>query len=309
MTTFSAPAKIILYGEHAVVYGQPALAAPVESLRAFAEVHPQRSGSGLRLLAVDTGHDLPVDLAAEVDDALVEMAQRTLRFLGAAPPSAVVEVYSKIPLASGLGSGAAVSAALGRALAWACGVELAPIDLNALVYEVERRHHGTPSGIDNTVIVYDQPILFRSREDFTPLALGAPLTILIGDTGIRAPTRESVGDVRRLLERDRDMTLSTIEAIGAVVEQACVALSNGDLEMAGILMQKNHALLRQLTVSSPELDRLVDTALEAGALGAKLSGGGRGGNMIALVTPRMWETVADRLRGAGAVHVWKTTVA
>lgn len=308
MSIYSAPAKIILYGEHAVVYGKPAIAVPVPLLRAFAVTRSAEPGQGLIIRAIDTGHELPVDLAAEVDNPLVEMAQRVLRHLNATPPDAIIELRSDIPVASGLGSGAAISAALARAITACCGCTLTNEDLNMLVYAAEQRYHGTPSGIDNTVIVYEMPILFRSRSDFEPFHARTPLHFLIGDTGVRAPTRESVGDVRKLYEQDKQTIQKKLDAIGAHVEAARQALETGDLSAAGRLMVENHRLLRDLTVSSPELDRLVQAALAVGAIGAKMSGGGRGGNMIALVMPETEAQVRQALETAGAVRVWAAEV-
>jgi len=308
MSIYSAPAKIILYGEHAVVYGRPAIATPIPDLRAFAVTRVGEVGQGLIIRAVDSGHELSVDLAAEVDDALVEMAQRVLRHLNAEPPDVVIELRSDIPIASGLGSGAAISTALARALAACCGHTLTREELNGLVYALERRHHGTPSGIDNTVVVYETPILFRSREDFEPFRARRPMHILIGDTGIRAPTKESVGDVRLLYMQDQEGMERKLNAIGLCVDSARRALESGDLVTAGRLMAENHMLLRELTVSSAELDQLVEAALTAGALGAKMSGGGRGGNMIALVTPETADGVRRALIDAGAVRLWATEV-
>ncbi|MCC6613504.1 MAG: mevalonate kinase [Anaerolineae bacterium] len=308
MSIYSAPAKIILYGEHAVVYGTAAIAAPIPDLRAFAITRSGEAGQGLVIRAIDSGHELSVDLAAEVDDALVEMAQRVLRHLNVEPPDALIELRSDIPIASGLGSGAAISTALARALAACCGQTLSREELNGLVYALERRHHGTPSGIDNTVVVYETPILFRNREDFEPFRARTPLRIVIGDTGIHAPTKESVGDVRRLYNADPQGIERKLRAIGVCVESARRALEIGDLVSAGHLMVENHMVLRELTVSSIELDRLVEAALGAGALGAKMSGGGRGGNMIALVTAETEEGVRAALEEAGAVRVWVTEV-
>src|SRR5215813_2345441 len=148
-----APAKIILFGEHAVVYGQPAIAVPFTTLYATADATNSPPGTGLTILAQDIGAVLHVEPDDETpDNALTYAAQLTLKRLGVRPPDMSIEVRSTIPVASGLGSGAAVSAALRT-----------PVDtdeLNGLVYEVEKMHHGTPSGIDNTVIVKNAPIYF-----------------------------------------------------------------------------------------------------------------------------------------------------
>ena len=305
MTAASAPAKTILVGEHAVVYGQPAIAIPVADLRAFAEVTP--GSGGLRITAADL--DLPVNLDSEqVDHALALTARLVLKTLNASPPDVTINIRSDIPISSGLGSGAAVSTALARAL---CGVlqrQLDAADLNALIYEVEKIHHGTPSGIDNTVIVYERPVYFIRDQPLETLNIGTPFTLLIGDTGKGASTRAAVAGVRQLYERDPQGVQPLLDQIGALVRQARAAVESGDATALGGLMRRNHDLLRDLTVSSPELDALVSAATNAGALGAKLSGGGRGGNMIALVTPETREPVAAALLAAGAVHVYTTEV-
>jgi mevalonate kinase len=303
---YSAPAKIILFGEHAVVYGQPAIAVPVSSLRATATFE---AGDGLRIVAANLGQVLPIDIDAEiVDDALTLTAKLVLRTLGLPAPNITITLDSQIPMASGLGSGAAVSAALARALSAAVNQPFSDDALNAVVYEVEKMYHGTPSGIDNTVIVYEQPVYFVRQQPIERLVIGAPFTLLVADTGKTALTRVAVGDVRKLYEADNNKIQPVLDSIGTLVKEARRALENGDIPALGPLMRQNHACLQQLTVSSPELDILVDEAMNAGALGAKLSGGGRGGNMIALVTPEIQEAVENALKNAGAVRVFSTTV-
>jgi mevalonate kinase len=231
-------------------------------------------------------------------------AQLTLKALGVSPPDLTVEVRSTIPIGSGFGSGAAVTAALIRALSAALGTLLEGERLNALVFEVEKMHHGTPSGIDNTVIVTNRPVYFVRDQPLELFKVGREMHLLVANSGISALTREAVGDVRKLVERDPDTYGNYIQQIGAVVRQARLAIEAGDWETTGQQMTQNHDLLRRLTVSSDLLDKLVQTAQEAGALGAKLSGGGRGGNLIALVEPGAAEKVSAALRKAGAVKVW-----
>jgi mevalonate kinase len=305
MITTSAPAKAILLGEHAVVYGQPAIAVPISDLRAYAAVQP--NDSGLRIASGDL--DIPVDVDAEtVDHALALTARLVLKALDATPPNVTVSIRSDIPIASGLGSGAAVSTALARALCAAVGQSLDDASLNHLIYEVEKIHHGTPSGIDNTVIVYERPVYFVRHQPIKTLTIGAPFTLLIADTGKSASTREAVAGVREFYEREKEYVQALLNAIGTSVVKACESIERGDLAKLGYHMGFNHTLLGRLTVSSPELDALVEAAQNAGALGAKLSGGGRGGNMIALVTHETHEKVEAALYQAGAVRVYTTEV-
>lgn len=302
----TAPAKVILFGEHAVVYGQPAIAVPVMDIRAQASITP---GERFSIIALDTGQSLTLEhLTQMVDDALAKMASLTLAWLQTPPPPFTITLSSEIPAASGLGSGAAVSACLGRAIALACGRELASADLNTLVYEVERIYHGTPSGIDNTVIVYEQPVYFVRDQPIIRLNITRPLHLVIADTGKAALTKDSVSDVRRLYNAERAATEQLIGQIGDITRRARPFLEDGDAAVLGHLMDENHTLLQKLTVSSPELDKLVSAARAAGALGAKLSGGGRGGNMIALVDNTQAQVVQDALRAAGAVRVLTTSV-
>lgn len=306
----SASAKIILFGEHAVVYGQPAIAVPVSSLRATAEITPNPDGApGLRIIAADLDKALTITLdAGFLDNTLAAAARRTLDILSAAPPDVTITLRSQIPMASGLGSGAAVTTALIRAISIATSRSLDSSALNEIVYEIEKSYHGTPSGIDNTVVVYEQPVYFVRGRPIETLKIGAPFRLLIGDTGQGALTKVAVGDVRRLYESAPERIQPLLTAIGGLVQRARGVIENGDSAALGNLMLENHALLQQLTVSSPELDRLVDAAVDAGALGAKLSGGGRGGNMIALVNTETANSVRERLLSAGAAHVFDTTV-
>jgi mevalonate kinase len=307
--THTAPAKIILFGEHAVVYGQPAIAVPFNTLHATAEATPALSGSGLTIVAHDLNQTLQVGaLAEKLDHALVYAAHLTLTALNQPVPDLTLDLRSTIPFASGFGSGAATAAALIRALSHALGQPLDGEALNALVYEVEKMHHGTPSGIDNTVIVMNAPVYFVRGQAPQPFNVAKPLTFVIANTGVAASTKETVGAVRDLVDRDPQVYRTLIDQIGQVVQEAKTHLEKGYLLGIGHLMNLNHNCLRSLTVSSPLLERLIKAAHDAGALGAKLSGGGRGGNLIALVDPPDAEQVAAALRGAGAAQTWTMTV-
>jgi mevalonate kinase len=164
-----------------------------------------------------------------------------------------------------------------------------------MAYEIEKIHHGTPSGIDNTVITYAKPVFFIKGQPMKLFKAGKPFTIVIGDTRIRALTKEAVGDVRKLWEADKARWEKVFDEIGEIARKARQRIKDGEWEALGELMNHNHQYLQELSVSSPELDQMVEAARKAGALGAKLSGGGRGGNMIALVKPERAEFVAKAL--------------
>ena len=304
---FSAPAKIILLGEHAVVYDQPAIAVALLNLRATATVesNPPLS-TGLRIIAEDL--DQIIELMQQGDDSLTFITTLILDRLGIQAPQVTIRLRSQIPMASGLGSGAAIATVLTRALCTAAQYPLNIQELNSIVYEIEKYHHGTPSGIDNTVVVYEQPVYFCRGNPIERLSIAQPFRIIVADTGQRALTKVAVGDVRHLFENDPGSIQDVIEQIGKVVRQARHHIEDGNINQLGELMNINHQLLKQLTVSSRELDDLVDAAIKAGALGAKLSGGGRGGNMIALVTDDTREVVKTALIRTGAARVFETHI-
>lgn len=309
--TAYAPGKIILFGEHAVVYGQPAIAAPVMAVQVTAEAAPG-VGLSIHLPALDTVIDVP-DLAEPLDtplyDAVVYPVQLALRARHVTTlPDLALTVRSTIPVASGLGSGAALAAAIIRAVCAALDAPISDETLNPLVYEVEKRHHGTPSGIDNTVIVYQRPVYFVRGHPVEQLSVAQPVLLLVADSGLSSLTRLAVGDVRARHEADPARFDPVLARIGAIARDARHALETGARERLGALMDANHALLRELTVSSEALDCLCAAARDAGALGAKLSGGGRGGNVIALADEAHAGAVAESLRDAGAVSVLRTTI-
>lgn len=311
MIQVTAPAKIILLGEHAVVYGQPAIAIPVLRLRAVATAHKAVPGSGLQIVASDLGSSLKIATGtgeALSDNPIHVIASKALNVLGIEPPDLTITVQSDIPVASGLGSGAAISTVIARALALALETTFDNSVINDLVYEVEKFHHGTPSGIDNTVIVYERPVYFVPGRDIDFFSVKGSFHFLIADTGVGALTRVAVGDVKKLYQQRPEHYQPIFEAIGNLVAKAQAALETGDYLQLGSLINQNHAYLQELTVSSLELDRLVEAARKAGAFGAKLSGGGRGGNMIALVAKELLPIVRSALLDAGAVRVFETVL-
>jgi len=308
MATASAPGKIILFGEHAVVYGRPALAVPVTQVHADVEVS-DGSRAGIWIHAPDIA--LHAELNSLPPDHAVGAAVRSVfAALGVSPfPSLEIRITSTIPVASGLGSGAAVTVAILRALSSMIHSPLSNGEINSLAYEIEKLHHGTPSGIDNTVVAYARPVYFVRGQPIEPFKVGAPFTLVIADTGISAPTKESVGDVRKLWEADKPKWEKVFDQIGEISEAARTAIERGKTDELGPLMDSNHALLQTLTVSSPELDHLTEIARKSGADGAKLSGGGRGGNLIALVEKYNAAHIAESLLSAGAKRTIITEIA
>ena len=306
-----APSKAILLGEHAVVYGQPALAVPISSIRAHAEI--ASVNPGIRVHALDMARTVELDSPPRDpgDLALYTAVHVALQALGIDPASAAMDIaiHSDIPIASGMGSGAAIATAIIRAIyAWH-GQAIEADAVSAMVYESETVLHGKPSGIDNTVIAHEKPILFSRSEGLRPITIALPLSLLVAYTGIPSRTRDAVLDVQHAWQNRRKEYDAYFEAIGTLVLEALTCLRRGDRVTLGQLMLENHHLLQKLDVSCPTLDALVQAAMNAGALGAKMSGGGRGGIMIVLAWPDDVAGISQALAQAGAQQVFRTTVA
>lgn len=304
----SAPGKVILFGEHAVVYGRPAIAVPVMQVKAKAivianprgnpgEVRIQAPGIGLESFLTDLDSAQP--LAATILGVASTLKVKRL-------PACTIKITSTIPMAAGMGSGAAVSVALIRALSAFLGHPLLDESVSALAFEVEKIYHGTPSGIDNTVVTYAKPVYFLRGQPINTLNVGSSFSIVIGDTGVASPTARVVGAMQKAWLANQTQYESYFDSVRAIVESAREAVENGEVELLGTLMDANHDVLCKMGVSSVELETLVNAARMAGAWGAKLSGGGWGGNMIALAPPARVEELTKTLQAAGAV---KTLVA
>jgi mevalonate kinase len=312
MTTASAPGKIILFGEHAVVYGRAAIAVPLSQVRAAALV--EDGATGVRLCAPDLGRERWLHEAGAEDPF-----GRAVRVLAQAAglerlPPLTITVRSSIPIAGGLGSGAAMAAAIIRALALHLGLQTLASDeqVSRLTYEVERLLHGTPSGIDNTVVAFERPVYFVRRppeNQIEPLRVGRRLHFVVADTGRASITREVVEDVRRRWEADAVRFEAIFDRCGQIAQEARSVIEIGDEPRLGALMSANQRCLEEMSVSSAELDDLVAAAIAAGALGAKLSGAGRGGNMIALAHADQIGELEMALHRAGARAVLQTTLA
>ncbi len=303
-----APGKIILFGEHAVVYGQPAIAIPVTRVNATARVIPnfQAKPGFIKIEAPDI--DLDSDLSTmDPDHPLAAAVIKTLEVLNFVQiPAFTLQISSTIPIAAGMGSSAAISVAVIRAVSNFLGKALPDAKVSSLAYEIEKIQHGAPSGIDNHVIAYKLPVFFIKGQPVEFLSISHSTQWVIADSGESTPTRDTVQAVCALYTEKSEYYNAIFQSIGALVHQAKHALMSGHLNELGSLLNQNQALLARLTVSSPRLDALVEAACNAGALGAKLSGSGRGGNIISLVQPSQANNVTAALEKAGAVRIITT---
>ncbi len=295
-----APGKTILFGEHAVVYGEPGIAIPlwnVQTTASFQPLEKNKKAQGFWIISSSAGLDESFsDLS---DDLPLKKLIVNLLEVFQIPvlPQKAFRIESTIPIASGLGSGAACSVAVTRAFAAEYGKQPDDSEVSAIAFEIEKYYHGSPSGLDNTTISHGKPVYFRKGIGFELLQLPLPLNLVIADTGIKSITSEVVGDIRT----HSDQLKPFIHTIGKISNKARISLETGDIRETGALMNENQQLLQKMSVSCQELDKLIGIALENGAIGAKLTGAGRGGNIIALAEDTIsTKKIKTALENAGA---------
>ncbi|MFO0758228.1 MAG: mevalonate kinase [Byssovorax sp.] len=275
----SACGKVILLGEHAVVHGSPALAAGIDrGARAEVTRRPDGSPSLLHL-----GHDaIPADPTSS--DARAR-AFAALLAEGAPVPPIEANASSDLPQGGGLGSSSALGVAIARAVEALLDPSATPPSSAVLARATawDKVFHGNPSGVDIAAAAHGGCLRFSRKEGIRPLRLRRPLDLCIGWSGSPSSTREMVENVARLLERKPDLVETAIGGVTSLVENAVLAVEAGDLRGLGKLMDLNQMILAGLMLSTEGIEALCAGARDAGALGAKLTGGGGGGSVIALV--------------------------
>lgn len=294
-------AKVILLGEHSVVYGHPAVALPLHDLRMRATAVPVPGPS--RLCSLD--YRGPIDRSGPRFACVARAFDKAREFSGRLGQSFEITTRSDFPHARGLGSSAAASGAVIRAVLDACRRDASADELFALTQMAERVAHGNPSGLDAAATSSSSPIRFQGGRMRPVSQRIAHAHLVIADSGVQGSTREAVSGLRRRYEQDAEGVGPLIDGLGALARTAITALHDGDAPALGEAMNRAHTVLAGLDLSLPVLDRLVGAARRAGALGAKLTGGGLGGCVIALTGS---EGAADRvrsaLRRAGAPAAW-----
>lgn len=303
----SAPAKIILFGEHFVVYGEPAIVLAIDKrARVSAKLRTDKriyvNSVDLGLSGFFTKELFQPEHGGEEARTKLEPIKVTLQKVLDLYKKEVgmnLKIESSIPVAAGLGSSAAVAAAVGVAASQLLNVKLSREEVFRIAYEAERLVHGTPSGIDPAISTYGGVHLFDKEKGVTSLSVEEDIPLVVGDTGIKRSTGKLVSMVRERRKKFPSIVNPIIKTGGKVALHAVKALETGDLNTVGELMNINHALLCSVGVSNESLDRLVYAAKKAGALGAKLTGAGGGGCMIALCLPETLETVSEAIEHAG----------
>ena len=289
--------KVILFGEHAAVYGSHVIAAPIP-IAIQAKVEDE--DDGVHLVIPRWGVEERLHFNVKHPHSIYDSLELMLNTFGLQEKNMRIEIYPHIPRAMGLGGSAALAVAIIRALSEHYKLNLSDEDVNKMAFQSEQIVHGTPSGIDNTMATYGKFILFKKGDPpmIKPLDVPKPIPLVIGITGVESLTAKMVTNVRNAWEKNKLMYDRIFTETNALAMRAVKAIKRYDLETLGDLMNINHGLLNALQVSSWELEELIEIARKSGALGAKLTGGGGGGAMIALC-PDNSEEVAEAMRRAG----------
>jgi mevalonate kinase len=292
-------AKAILFGEHSLDSGEPALAVPLRE--ALITLLVEDNEYGEILIRSSTG---------DFDDRIpVEITRTVLKELGLpADTGLTITGHTSIPVHAQLGSSAAFAVAITRAIALKFGLDLAPEQVNAAAFEAEKLTHASPSGLGNTVVTFERPVWFSRSGQFELLPVGQRFELCVAYTGEAVPAKEVAQSWAEAMQQQPELFQAAIRHLGELARQGKEALVTGNLEKLGQLLTSNHRLFQALGFSTPALDRLVEAALSAGAWGAKLTGEGRGGCVLCLPAPGKKHELLEALRAAGATSVFSTEI-
>jgi len=287
--------KVILFNEHFVVYGIPAIVSAID-YRTIARVEKSD------LIAVDI-EDRRKGSAGYSESKKAQQREAVNRILNAMnlKTGAKIVLEGDLPAFSGIGASAANSVAIARALSDEFKLDLSNERINEIAYEAEKAFAGTPSGIDNTAATYGGLIWFKKGDngnEVEPIKV-KPFELVLGNSGIVANTKKVIEGVRERKEKYKEKYDRIFGEAEKLAGKAKEALEKNDLKRVGDLMNENHRLLQQIEVSSETLDKMVEIARDNGAFGAKVTGGGVGGCMVALTPGEAQERVANALTNKG----------
>ncbi len=291
--------KIILTGEHSVVHGRHAVAAPI-TLRMGAKIHDY--DEGVHLMIPRWGVERTMEFGAEHRYSIYQSLEMILNELQLRDEAMAIEVFPEVPRAMGMGGSAALAVAIIRALDKYFKLDLTDEKVRELSFQSEDIIHGGASGIDNTVATYGNLILYKKGEppEIDMLHLPEDIPIVIGVSGVESMTSQMVERVRKLHEAQPEWVDKIFDSMNELSLASKEAIEEVDLPQLGMIMNMNHGYLNTLSVSSPEVEELIQIARNSGALGAKLTGGGGGGAMIALCdSEKLQKTIQQKMHEAG----------
>lgn len=300
----SAHAKMILLGEHSVVHGRTAIALPLPRLRVQAVVDRHEGGQYLETEEY-TG---PVSQASQRIRSLTEAVRAALVHFGKPDLGLSIRVRSGIPAGRGLGSSAAAAHAMIEAIRSLLHENLTEEERYELVQKAERIAHGSPSGLDARATREEQAISFRAGV-VSSIPVRATGVLVLADTGIRGSTKVAVDQVQAFIERQPERGEYLLNQLDGHAQEAIMDLAGDRMAELGHRMDRSQEVLTELGVSDDSIGELAFAARKAGALGAKLTGGGLGGCVVALTSDEeMAERVISAMEVAGAVSCWQVSL-
>ncbi|MBI4210840.1 MAG: mevalonate kinase [Candidatus Diapherotrites archaeon] len=295
--------KTILFGEHFVVYGLPAIASAISD-HTIATVEKAGPGTGITL--IDNRPEIRGYKETKKGEIAREIEALSKHFkLDERKSPLKITLSGGLECASGIGASAALASSIARAIGQHFSLNLTNEQVNEAAYAAETAGSGTPSGIDNTCSTYGCMLVFEKNmqggsNKIELLAVKKPLDIVLASTGITQETKGVVDEVRAQKENDPKKFDAIFSEYRKVLDEAVPALKNGDKRKVGALMDRNQELLRKINVSCPEIEKIIAIARSNGALGAKLTGTGRGGLVICLAENKAaQERIAKALEKAG----------
>jgi mevalonate kinase len=292
MVICSAPGKIFLFGEHAVVYGKRAIACAID-MRTYVEITPSFKGIHIHSVFKDD------------PDKNTYLKTAIKKFQTYADVSNInINVKSQIPVASGLGSSAAVTVATISALNAEYGIGLSLEEIATMAYQTELDVQGAASPTDTFVSTMGGTVIVPDKVKLPPISCG----IVIGHTGISKSTSRMVSRVRALKEKYPAVMENIMDAIGKISESGEALVKKDDYRSIGELMNVNQGLLDAIGVSIPELSQQIYAARHHGAYGAKITGAGGGGCMVAICEHEKCKDIADAIgKASGDSFITKPT--
>lgn len=297
----TAQSKLILVGEHAVVHGQPAIAIPfpLVGVESVVEHVP-----GMVKLDSTFYHG-PIESAPESLSGVVHCINATLDTLNIPNKDLLIRINSSIPPGKGLGSSASVAIAVIKSLFIYANKPYAEADLLRLANVAETHAHGAPSGIDPLTITSECPVWFEKEQPFGFIEPKEDFYFIVADSGRMADTRSAIESVTGLLKTAPKKIQANLERLGEITHQARYAIEKAGKNLLGQVLNEAQKELESLGVSDAGLNRLIYCALQGGALGAKLTGGGNGGCIVALANDEVHsQQLAEKLKQFGAHTVW-----
>ena len=296
-----APGKIILMGEHAVVYGAPAIALPFFSVGVKCTVRSHPGDTYIKSVC----YEGPLTTSPSSVEGIKKLIEVTLEYLQQENKDLRIIIESLIPPQRGLGSSAAVSVAIVRALFDAYHTVLSFDILNQLVSIAESIHHFKPSGLDAATILNEKLTVYQKGNPFYNPKSTLEGYLVVGDSGIEGNTKQAVSEVKQRFEDNPNEMREHIEQISQLTLKTELALLENNIHTVGVSMLQAHSHLKKMGVSDATMDNYVEVAMDAGAFGAKITGGGKGGCMIAIVNSVIEaEKISQELLKAGMKQTW-----